>query len=129
MALDNIFAQASKSKIRFEGLGKGVLTTEDLWDLKAEILNEAAKVLDVQIKQSAQVGYLDDVSEVDSTLILKRDILVYIIKYKRQERVDAGNNAAKSARRKELEAALAVQKAKALEGMTQEEILAELNSL
>ena len=44
MELTNLFEKASKMKLRFSTT-KGVLSTEDLWDLSLESLDRIAKNL------------------------------------------------------------------------------------
>lgn len=125
----DIFAQASLLKLRFEGLGKGSLSTEDLWSLKPEVLNGAAMELDNQIAKYGQQGYLQVASDADTSIILQRDILVYILKYKLQMADNAKANASKTAQRKELELLIATKKREAMASKSVEELMAELNAL
>lgn len=77
-----LFAQATKSRLRFKS-SNGVLSTEDLWCLTLESLNDIAVVLHTEL-QSKQVSFIST-EAVDKTTELKLNVVKYIIQAKLDE--------------------------------------------
>ena len=77
----SIFERASKQKIRF-GTAKGLLSTEDLWDIPLEgstSLDAIARDLNSQIKGEEEVSFVQTKSTANATLALKFDIVKSVI--------------------------------------------------
>lgn len=125
----DIFAQASQQKLRFSGLGKGLLTTEDLWDLPVETLNEGALLLDEHINKSGQQGYLRVKSTTDTAITLRRDILVYIINEKLNQQDAVAANRSLTQQQKELAELIHAKKQQVRANKSLEELEAEYNAL
>jgi hypothetical protein len=81
--MDN-FKEASKQKLRFI-TSRGSLTTEQLWDLPLEELDNLAVSLEAEHKQSAKKSFLDKTSTKDKTAKLKFDIVLDILNTKVEE--------------------------------------------
>ena len=69
----NIFEQATRAKLRFS-TPNGMVSTEDLWDLPLTSLNskranldDIARTLDAELKSTASVSFVSNVSEVNAT--------------------------------------------------------------
>jgi len=90
----NIFEQATRAKLRFS-TPAGMLSVEDLWDLpltsttKRANLDDVAKMLDNQIKNTASVSFVNDVSEVNTQTKLAFDVVLHIIKVRLAEQAAA----------------------------------------
>lgn len=92
----NIFAKATKIKLRFN-TAHGVLSVEQLWDLKQTKLAVVIKNLREDIKKAdinsdSELAFLDqDTSEADKILQLKFE-LVKAVWQTKQEEIEAAKN-------------------------------------
>lgn len=79
-----MFEEASRIKLRFSGagVGKGTLSTEDLWSLKLEDLDKIAIALNKEVKAESEESFITAKSSVSELVTLKFDIVKHIIKYK-----------------------------------------------
>ena len=84
MELTNLFEKASKMKLRFSTT-KGVLSTEDLWDLSLESLDKIAKNLYKQIKESEEISFISEKSSEDTLASMKLEIVKFVITFKMDE--------------------------------------------
>lgn len=78
------FEKASRLKLRYAS-NYGVLTTEDLWDLKLTDLNKVAQSVYKQIKESEEVSFITERTSKDVEAELKLEILKHIISVKKEE--------------------------------------------
>lgn len=78
--MDN-FKLASQQKLRFQTV-KGLLSTEQLWDLSKEDLNTLAVSLDEQYEQSGKKSFLVKRSIKDKALKLKFDVALDVLNTK-----------------------------------------------
>jgi len=124
----DIFAQACQQKLRF-GVGKGQISVEDLWDLSVQDLNTAAIALDAQIVATGQQGYLRVKSTADAKLVLQRDIIVAIIKYKLEQQDAIAANRSLTQQQQELAELIHKKKQEARANKSLEELEAEYNAL
>ena len=76
----NIFAMASQMKFRYPY--KGMITTEDLWDLNLDQLDSIYKALNKDVKVSQEESLLTRKTSEDTILSTKIDIVKYIFNYK-----------------------------------------------
>ncbi len=88
-----MFEQATRDKIRFES-PKGLLTTEDLWDLpltslRGANLNDIAKGLNRELKNTADEDFVNKAVKTDTILKLKFDVVKYIIDVRLAENATA----------------------------------------
>lgn len=85
MTITNIFEAATKGKYRFPF--KGMISVEDLWDLKLQDLDSVFKSLNKQKKQNDEESLLQVKTAEDQELENKIQIVKYIVKFK-QEKIE-----------------------------------------
>ena len=83
MTTTNIFEAATKEKYRFPF--KGMISVEDLWDLKLQDLDSVFKSLNKQKKQNDEESLLQVKTTEDQELDNKIQIVKYIVKFKQEE--------------------------------------------
>lgn len=83
MTITNIFEAATKGKYRFPF--KGMISVEDLWDLKLQDLDSVFKSLNKQKKQNDEESLLQIKTAEDQELENKIQIVKYIVKFKQEE--------------------------------------------
>ena len=132
--MDHLFLTAARKKIRFLS-PKGMLTTEDLFDLpltsatgKAN-LDDIARGLHAQIKDSTEVSFVDDTPTEDSTAKLGLEIVRVVIGIKKAERADAAKAAENAATRQKIMALIDQKKDAALGEKSVEDLTAMLDTL
>ena len=110
----SMFEKADRLKLRFDTV-KGPLATEDLWDLpltsttgKAN-LNDIAKGLFRQLKESDEVSFVDAVTVANTTTQLRFDIVKHVIEVRVAER-DAAALAQANKEKKQLILGIIAQK-------------------
>lgn len=81
--MDN-FKSASQQKLRFQ-TNKGMLTTEQLWDLSLEDLDTLAVSLENEYKQSDKKSFLTKVSVKDKATKLRFDVVLDVLNTKSEE--------------------------------------------
>lgn len=86
MELTNIFEAATRYKYRFPF--KGMISVEDLWDLKLQDLDSVFKLLNKEKKQSDEESLLQVKSEADQELENKIQIVKFIVQVKQAEAAD-----------------------------------------
>lgn len=104
----NIFEYASRNKVRFT-TSKGVITTEDLWDLSLESLNSIAKSLNKKIKEmNDEEDFINksSKSKEDTVTQVAFEIVKHIINVKLKEREDRLAKKEKAEKRERLRKAL-----------------------
>lgn len=80
----NMFEIATRNKFRFPF--KGVISTEDLWDLSVENLDKVFKTLNSEMKKTKEESLLSTKSKDDEVLELKIEIVKYIVEVKQKEK-------------------------------------------
>ena len=83
MTTTTIFEEATKEKYRFPF--KGMISVEDLWDLKLQDLDSVFKTLNKQKKQNDEESLLQVKTAEDQELENKIQIVKYIVKFKQEE--------------------------------------------
>jgi len=78
------FKQASKEKLRFV-TNKGVLSTEQLWDLTLDELDSLVVSLEALHKESGKKSFLIKTSVKDKTAKLKFDVALEVLTTKLEE--------------------------------------------
>lgn len=78
------FKEATRQKFRFQ-TNKGLLSTEQLWDLDLPTLDALVVSLDTEYKQSGKKSFLVTKSEKDKTAKLKFDTALDILNTKVEE--------------------------------------------
>lgn len=122
-----MFEKAIRRKIRFAS-NKGMLTTEDLWDLSLGSLNNLAKSLNKQIKASEEEDFLAT-RTVDDDLKLGFDVVLHVLNTKKAEQEAREAAADKAAKKAKLLEILERKQDSSLEAMSEEEIKAQLSAL
>lgn len=125
---EKMFMVASRRRIRFE-TSRGNLSTEDLWNLSLDELNEVAKNLNKRIKASSEENYLEETPAVNEVLELKFEIVLKVLKTKQAEITAHKDALAKSARKQKLLEILARKQDAGLEEMSVEDIQKEIAEL
>ena len=133
MTNKDIFAQASRKKVRFEiALSKrkvnAIVSSEELWDLSLEDLNTAAIGCYNQLQASA-VSFIGEPVESDTLAQLKLDVIKYIIAVKKEEAQLAKTRAEKAVKKQLLAQHIFDKQNQALSSKSLEELQAELDSL
>lgn len=128
----NMFERAARAKLRFLSC-VGDLTTEQLWDLpltaKGERpnLDAMARAVNRELKSLEEGSFVTLTPDPRKTdLELKLDILKHVIESKMAAKAAAEKAVETADRKRRLLAALASKEDAALQGMTKEQIEAEI---
>ena len=127
MEFTNIFEMATRLKFRFPF--RGMVTTEDLWDLSMEQLDMVYKALNKDAQAVQEDSLMGTPRVGNAELNAKIDIVKYIFQVKQEEEYErqaAADNAMKKRRILEI---LAKKQDAAMENMTEEELQAALAEL
>jgi hypothetical protein len=116
-----IFARASKQKLRFDST-KGQLSTEDLWDLSLQSLDNLAKGVNRALKATQEESFIEAKTTANTELELKLDILKEIIADKLKAKAAATARAEKQAKLSRLKELMANKEDEALAGKSIEEL-------
>ena len=126
-----LFEMASQCKFRYPY--KGMITTEDLWDLSLEQLDEVFKALNDEISEKKSDSLLKTIAVEDAVKVNELKNKLEIVKYIFQSKEAAAeleSMARENAnKRKRILAALAAKQESALQNMSEEELLQALNEL
>ena len=129
----NIFAKASKLKLRFD-IGKGHATVEDLWDLNLKStrgpdLDTLAIGLHQELQKTATVSFVDDAPQGNELLQLKFDVVKFIIDTKKAENAAKIASAAKKAQKDRILEIISQKQDEQLAGKSLEELQQMVTSL
>jgi hypothetical protein len=130
----NIFEQATRAQLRFS-TPNGMLSVEDLWDLpltsttKRANLDDVAKMLDNQIKNTASVSFVNDVSEVNTQTKLAFDVVLHIIKVRLAEQAAAKTAADARAKKQKIMAIIEQKQDESLSAASIDDLQSMLASL
>lgn len=123
-----LFEQASRIKLTFVTT-KGILSTENLWDLSLESLDTIAKAVNRELKASEEESFVKTRTKANTELQLKLDILKRIIQVKLEE-VDAKKQRLEKANQLSLLKSLqADKKLQELQSLSAEEITKRIAEL
>lgn len=117
--MEKIFETASKMKVRFNY--RGVITTEDLWDLDVKALDYIYKQLMVAKKESETESLLEE-KKTNPILEVQIEIVKYIFNVKVEERKAAELQAENTAKKQKILAILARKQDAELESKSAEEL-------
>lgn len=131
----NIFEQATRAKIRFT-TPNGMLGVEDLWDLplvsrrsNLANLDDIARYLDAELKSSASVSFVNEVSETNAATKLAFDVVLHIINVKLAEQKAASLAADNREKKQRIMAIIEQKQAEALSASSIEDLQQMLNAL
>ena len=122
----NVFEQASRQRLRFKG-ANGMLSTEDLWSLSLPRLDEIAKVIRKELRDSEE-SFIEE-KKTNATAELMFAVVKRVIDVRLEEREAKAKAKENSERRQKLLAALENKQNAVLDGMSVEEIQKELTAL
>jgi len=122
-----MFEIATRKKFRFPF--RGMVSVEDLWDLKVEDLDSIFKTLNSQKKQINEESLLHTQTEADVELNQKIEIVKHIVSVKLAEAKARTEAKAKKEQKQKIMAIMEAKKNEALEGKTIEELEAMLTEL
>ena len=129
MATTNIFEYATRNKLRFTSK-KGNLTTEQLWDLNVESLDEIYKDLNKEMKSFEGDSLLKQANPKNEELTVSIEIIKHIVTVKLAEKTAKEAEVARKLESQKIMKILAEREDKALENLSEEDLrkrLAELN--
>lgn len=121
-----MFENASRKKFRFQ-TKRGMLSTEDLWDIPLIELDGVARALTRQ-KADAEISFISPERHNNDELDQKLQIVVHIIGVRMKEHDDRQQEAARAAERQRILSIIDRKENEALEGLTLEELREKLNS-
>lgn len=102
------------------------MSTEQLWDIDVEELNDIAVSLDEQYDKSGKKSFIEEVSEKDMLVKLKLDVVLEVLKVKLEERKAAKEAAANLKHNKKIISYISDKKDEALKNKSVEELEAML---
>lgn len=128
------FEYATRNKLRFK-TPKGFLSVEYLWDLPLTSnssepnLDDIARSISVKMKNETTESFVEDKPSSDIDDEVKLEVVKAIIAHKLKEREARRDAVARKERKKQLLTALAEKRADTIANLTEEAILAELDTL
>lgn len=124
-----MFDKATRLKLRYP-TNKGMITTEDLWDMTLQDLNNTAKTLNKEIKSVEEEDFLEvETTEHDLKIKLSFDIVLHVLNVKKEERKRRQEAATRKAEKEKLLTILAKKQDANLENMSEEELKKKLEEL
>ena len=128
----SIFEQGTRAKLRFT-TPNGMLGIEDLWDLpltsRRANLDDIARYLDAELKSSASVSFVKEVSETNAATKLAFDVVLHIINVKLAEQKAASLAADNREKKQRIMAIIEQKQAEALSASSIEDLQQMLNTL
>lgn len=122
-----MFEKALRMRLRFKA-DCGVVTSEDLWQLSLQYLDDLARQLNKEI-QEKEVSFIAETTDSDAKLQLSFEIVKHIITVKLAEKEALKVKLENQQRRKQLIEALNDRRQSDLKAMSEEELLKELAAL
>ena len=126
--MNELFEKASRIKLRFS-TNKGVLSTEDLWDLSLTSLDTLFKGLNKQLKEAGEESLLGTKTKADTELALRVDLIKYVVVTKLTEQEVSKLDIERKAKKAKLMELIAQKQDENLSAKSIEELQAELNSI
>ena len=120
MTIEKMFELASRMKFRFPY--KGLISTEDLWDLSATQLDTVYKTLNKDVKQSQEESLLCVNATEDVELYTKIEIVKYIFAVKQDEAEQRKNAVANAEKKQRILEILAKKQDDSLLNMSEDEL-------
>lgn len=123
----NLFEIAVREKYRFPY--KGMISTEDLWDLSVGSLDSIFKTLNKERKNADEESLLDVKDNVNTTLENKIAIIKYVVNVKQDEAAEKLLEREKKQQKQKIMNLIAKKQDETLENMSQKELLKKLSEL
>jgi len=124
----NIFERAIRKKLRFNAT-RGLLTSEDLFDLDLKSLDSLAKSVNRAVKANEEESFIEEKTAQASDDELRLEILKHVISAKLAAKDAASKRAANQARVARLKEKLADKEDEALDAKSADEIKKEIAEL
>ena len=122
----NVFEVASEEKFRYPY--KGMITTEDLWDLTPEQLDTVYKALNKELLTSMEGSLMTETVE-NPDLRAKIEIVKHIFNHKKAVIEFNKMAAERAAKKQHIMGVIAKKRDDALENLSEDELLEMLNEL
>lgn len=124
----NLFMIATRNKYRYPY--KGLISTEDLWDLSLQDLDSIFKTLNSQLKALGEESLLVEVEDKGAAVLRNKiDIIKYILRAKLETKTRNEQAAANAAKRQRIMEVIASKEDAALRDMSVEDLTKMLNEL
>lgn len=120
MTYENLFEGAARAKYRFPF--RGVITTEDLWDLSLQDLDRVFKTLNAEAKQTQEESLLKVKDEHSEILERKIEIVKHIVAVKQAEAEAVKEAANRKAQKQRIMEIIAKKEDDALANMSLDEL-------
>ena len=122
-----MYKEALQKKLRFK-TNKGMITTEDLFDLSLQNLNTLAIMLDKKISEAPKKSFIEELPAEENHDELRFSIVKDVINIKLKARKDNINRAQIDARNKRIAELIAKKEDEALENKSIEELRAMIQN-
>lgn len=123
-----LFVIASRMKYRYPY--KGLISTEDLWDLSPQDLDSIFKTLNSQLKALGEESLLAEAEDKGAGVLRNKiDIIKYILREKLETRARNEQAAANAAKRQRIMEVIASKEDAALRDMSVEDLTKMLDEL
>ena len=123
-----MFVIATRMKYRYPF--KGLISTEDLWDLSVQNLDSIFKTLNAQLKDLGEESLLVEADDNGRGILMNKiDIIKYILRTKLEEQARNRQAAANVAKRQRILEVIASKEDAALRDMSVEDLTKMLNDL
>ena len=127
MNITNLFIAATKNKYRYPY--KGSISTEDLWDLTPQALDEVFKKLNSNLKMFGEESLLKSEDSATSVIRNQIEIIKYILNVKLEEEAARKREVANAAKRQRIMEVIASKEDAALNNMSTDELRKMLDEL
>ena len=122
-----MYKEALQKKLRFK-TNKGMITTEDLFDLSLQNLNTLANMLDKKISEAPKKSFIEELPAEENDDELRFSIVKDVINIKLKARKDNIDKAQADAQKKRILEILAKRNDEELEKKSTEELRAMLQN-
>lgn len=127
MTTTNIFEYATRNKLRFPF--KGLISTEDLFDLSLANLDSIYKTLNKEAKQSEEESLLTTKTSIDTELEIQIAIIKHIVSVKLKEQEAREKEAEKKAQKQKIMSIIATKEDEALQNSSVDDLKKMLDEL
>lgn len=125
---NNLFIIATRNKYRYPY--KGLISTEDLWDLSLQGLDSIFKTLNSQLKELGEESLLVEVEDKGAEVLRNKiDIIKYVLRVKLETKARNEQAAANAAKRQRIMEVIASKEDAALQNMSVEDLTKMLTDL
>ncbi|EGT5015214.1 hypothetical protein CDIF29631_04016 (plasmid) [Clostridioides difficile] len=125
--MENIFEIATRNKFRFAF--RGLISVEDLWDLRLEQLDEVYKALRTEMKKANEESLLKIKTKDQKEVELKIKIVKYIVELKLLEIENRNKEKDKKEKRQRLLELINKKETQEMENKSTEELKSMLDDL